>query len=127
MIQIKVPAALHTLIKQMTLYAPSNTCERVMYQWAQTVLTEAKRITPVDKGILKGSLGVNVEIKGRKVEAEFFAGGPASSYAEIVHDNHELNHAYPTQANFLGQPIENGVPELEKAIQKAIEEELRKF
>jgi len=124
MIKITVPASLPKLIRELTTMSVSNSCKSVMYKWSQRVRTKALRITPIDTGALRGSIGVDVYEKGAMSFATFYAGGAAAPYAEIVHEFEELHHAHPTQWKYLEHPIVASLDELERDIQEAIAKEM---
>ncbi len=71
---------------------------------AETIMTAAKRIVPVDTGVLKTSGHVQLPVI-RKTSASVILGfgGAASDYALYQHEV-TLNHPGQGQAKFLQQP-----------------------
>ncbi len=77
-----------------------------LFTEAELIMTEAKQITPVDHGPLKGSGHVKRPVISRhKVEVVLGFGGAASAYALIQHERTDFRHDPPQQAKFLEQPV----------------------
>jgi len=97
-----------------------------LYQSAEIVMTAAKELTPVDTGALRASGHVQEpKIEGGTVSVELGFGGPSVDYAEIVHEDLNANHAVG-QAKFLEQPFMQMQPEIQKRLDQAVEEAIRK-
>lgn len=77
-----------------------------LWKEGNAVMTNAKAITPVDTGALKGSGVVNLpEIINNEVSVSLAFGGAASNYAVYVHEDPKARHNPPTQYKFLEQPL----------------------
>ncbi len=83
--------------------------------------TEAKRLTPVDTGNLRGSIHVEgPHRRGRRIVTAIVAGGPAAPYAVAVHEDLEAQH--PTgQAKFIEAVIFESAPHLATRIVRRID------
>ena len=93
-----------------------------LYQEAELIMTEAKRLTPVDTGALKGSGHVNLpEWHGRECQVVMSFGGPAASYATAVHENLSMRHKPPTMAKFLEVPVRIAAEHLLERISRRLE------
>lgn len=78
-----------------------------LYQEAQIEMTEAKRRTPVDTGLLRASGNVlEPEREGRRVSVTLVFG---TDYAVYVHENLEAFHKVG-QARFLASVLEESAP-----------------
>ena len=87
---------------------------KALYQEANDIIREAKVLTPVDTGVLKGSAFVNLpDVSGSEVSVTLGYGQAASAYAEVQHEELSYYHKPPTQAKFLEQPFmeatQNGI------------------
>ncbi len=72
---------------------------------AETIMAEAKGLTPVDTGALRASGHVNPpDVTGDSVTVTMGFGGPAIDYAIFVHENLEAHHPVG-QAKYLEQPL----------------------
>ena len=77
-----------------------------LYREAESIMTSAKAITPVDTGVLKGSGHVQIpKVLGTQVSVELGFGGAASGYAVYVHEDPNARHTPPTQYKYLEQPV----------------------
>lgn len=77
-----------------------------LYEVANDVMGESKRLVPVDTGALKGSGYVSEpRVELGKIEVEIGYGGPAAQYAVRQHEDLTLNHPNGGQAKFLEQPL----------------------
>lgn len=90
--------------------------EKAVYLTLRPILTESKRICPVDTGYLRGSGYVSdpVSMYGA-VRATI---GYSAEYAPHVHENLEARHKPPTQAKFLETPIARALPDLAENLVK---------
>lgn len=89
-----------------TLLDVHNRAAAALYEVANEVMAESKRLVPVDTGALKGSGYVSEpRVELGKVEVEIGYGGPAAAYAVRQHE--DLSYAHPGggQAKFLEQPL----------------------
>lgn len=83
---------------------------KALYQEGNDILREAKVLTPVDTGVLKGSAFVNLpEVSGAAVSVTLGYGQAAKDYAEVQHEELSYYHKPPTQAKFLEQPFNDAV------------------
>jgi hypothetical protein len=79
---------------------------RALYEEGEDIMREAKLITPVDTGTLRGSGHVRLpEIKLGSVSVELGFGGAAAPYAIYVHENLTARHNPPTRAKYLEEPL----------------------
>jgi hypothetical protein len=95
-------------------------CARALYQEAQIEMTEAKRRTPVDTGVLRASGFVQFpERKGRLIFITLAFGGAAETYAVIVHEDLEAHHRIG-QAKFLESVLNESLPYMASRIARRI-------
>lgn len=85
--------------------------------------TECRRITPVDKGNLVGTIHVTgPEREGNRIKTSIVAGGPAADYAVIVHEDLEADHSRSNnpngQAKYIEQPLMESKPFMAERIAK---------
>lgn len=95
------------LLKAGVFAMPAMT--QAMVAEMESVITDAKKLTPVDTGVLRASGTVlPPDVKGTSVEVSGGFGGAASDYSIPVHERMGVHH--PTgQAKFLEQPfLEHG-------------------
>lgn len=91
-----------------------------LYQEAEGILTEAKRLTPVDTGTLRASGHVQLPVIGPLfVSVALGFGGAAKDYAVYVHENLLVHHEVG-QAKFLEQPVLEWQRGAEQALAKRI-------
>jgi len=82
---------------------------------ATNIFNKSQILVPVDTGALRGSGGVSAPIySSGGVAVDVFYGGPAASYALIVHEIQEYYHNPPTQAKYLEQPFMEALPNIQK-------------
>ena len=106
------------------------------YETAETIMTAAKQLTPVDEGVLRASGNVQLPLwSGNTVSTEMGFGGPAGSgnmgetnkkdvgYAVYVHENLDAHHNSPTQAKYLEQPFDANKGMLPKRIAEILRKE----
>lgn len=100
---------------------------KALYQEGNDILREAKVLTPVDTGVLKGSAFVNLpEVSGAEVSVTLGYGQAASAYAEIQHEELSYYHKPPTQAKFLEQPFQEAANNgIEQRIAYKLQQEFR--
>lgn len=95
-----------------------------MYRHAEEIMTDAKRLTPVDTGALRGSGHVRSPVvTPRMVAVTLGFGGPAIRYALVQHERTDFHHTVG-QAKFLEQPLRQRVPHLLQQLAVDIREEL---
>ena len=83
---------------------------KALYQEANDIIREAKVLTPIDTGVLRGSAFVNTpQVNGSGVSVTLGYGQAASDYAEVQHEELSYYHRPPTQAKFLEQPFNEAV------------------
>ena len=88
-------------------------------QTAEEMMTESKRLVPVDTGTLKGSGYVEpVDMADLSVRLGF--GGPAEPYALVQHEDLSLRHPGGGQAKFLEIPVNALAPKLTENVGNAI-------
>jgi hypothetical protein len=88
---------------------------KAMYQEMQVELTEMKRRTPVDTGMLKSSGIVLPPEEGKKIRVQVVFGGMAAPYAIYVHEDLEAFHKIG-QAKFVESVINESVPYMTQRI-----------
>lgn len=94
---------------------------RALYQETSAELTEVKRRTPVKTGILRATEFVEGPfVEGQRIWTKIVAGGPAASYAAIVHENLEAFHKVG-QAKYLESVIMESRPFMAARVAKRIE------
>jgi hypothetical protein len=72
---------------------------------AEKVMLQAKRLAPVDDGVLQASGRVHpAELEGTKVTVRLTFGGDAKDYAIPVHERLDVRHTNG-QAKFLETPV----------------------
>lgn len=82
------------------------TAKRTLYTVANPIMTEAKKITPVYTGNLRGSGQVQQpEERGDTISVTLGFGNTAVKYAIFVHEKLNARHKAPTQAKFLERPL----------------------
>jgi hypothetical protein len=100
---------------------------QAIYEEAETIMTEAKELTPVDTGALRASGHVEKpEISCSTVTVELGFGGQAGGgkeigYAFYVHENLEAHHTVG-QAKFLETPLTDRQEDIQERIAKTIGE-----
>ena len=103
-------------------------CAAALYGIAEEVMTASKDIVPVDTGALKSTGHVQPpRISGAVVEVTLGYGGVAGNgsevdYAWFVHENLAAQHASPTQAKFLEEPLNARIKDIDKLLAAAITE-----
>lgn len=99
-----------------------------LYYEAELMMTEAKRLTPVDTGALRASGIVEQPVIGlggfgSDVSVRLGFGGPAAPYAVYVHENLDPNVQHKVgQAKFLETAVLNGVVGLAERIADSMRE-----
>lgn len=104
--------------RQLRLHAKKNPKWTAEFQYLEMeqVMTEAKRITPVDRGYLRASGHVRLpKVRAKRVSIVMGFGGPSAPYAFIVHETpppglggpgqRTARHRAPTQWKFLEVPF----------------------
>jgi hypothetical protein len=87
-----------------------NSFAMALSEEASVVFARSQMIVPVDTGVLKSSGLVSaVQSDGKTSYVEISYGGPASSYAMLVHEGF-ARHAEPTQRKYLEQPLYERAP-----------------
>ena len=108
-----------------------------LYEAAENIATQAKRLTPVDTGALRSSAHVTPpEINGSILTVTIGYGGPAGSgnqgdtnsvdvgYAVLVHENLTAHHPVG-QAKYLEQPVLEAMRTLEAELARRAQVILR--
>lgn len=81
---------------------------------------EMKTITPVDEGIMRGTIHVvGPEWIGNNLEGAWVAGGPAATYTVRQHEDLTLKHRVG-QAKFITTVTDARMPEVYEAINNNI-------
>jgi hypothetical protein len=87
-----------------------NSFAMALSEEASVVFARSQMLVPVDTGVLRSSgLVSSVKSDGKTSYVEISYGGPASSYAMIVHEGF-ARHAEPTQRKYLEQPLYERAP-----------------
>ncbi len=88
----------------------------VIVKWGEKIMTEAKKLTPIEFGTLRNSGHVSSpKSLGKTSTITLGFGGPAKKYAVIVHETLFINHKVG-QAKFLSVPFNDARPKVEKDI-----------
>lgn len=88
---------------------------------AENIMTESKRLVPVDEGTLRSTGHVTQpKIRFNKVSVKLRYGGPATDYAYIQHETPPsvFSHEDGQQWKFLEDPAMKAIPEMEKNLIK---------
>jgi hypothetical protein len=106
-------------LNRLLMNAGSNGTQALakgLYEEATMAFNESQVLVPVDTGALKGSGHVTPPVITKdSVEVTVGYGGPASSYALIVHERimapsgKKVFHAPPTQAKYLETPVKRRI------------------
>jgi hypothetical protein len=105
---------------------------RALYQETQIENTEVKKRTPVDKGILRGTVhAIGPMRSGNRIWTLIVCGGPAAPYAIWVHENLRADHSKPSkhggprtvigQAKFLESVILESRPYIAARVSRRID------
>jgi hypothetical protein len=98
---------------------------RALRTVAELIMTDAKRITPVEHGNLRNSGHVqDVKEIGDRLEVALGFGGPAAPYAIYVHERMDLRHKAGTSAKFLERPMLAWASKIEAQMASLIRGEL---
>jgi hypothetical protein len=88
-----------------------------LYVEAQIEMTEAKRRTPWEFGVLKASGHTSLPlIEGREIRVMMRFGGAAAGYAIYVHEDMEAFHPRGGQAKFLESTLLESAPHMAKRV-----------
>ena len=100
---------------------------KALYQEANDIIREAKVLTPIDTGVLRGSAFVNLpQASGQEVGVTLGYGQAASAYAEVQHNELSYYHKPPTQALFLEQPFNAAINSgMDKRIAHKLQQEFK--
>ena len=83
---------------------------------AEDMLREMKQRTPVDEGILRGTLHlIGPEWHGDVLEMAWVAGGPSAQYAIVQHENEEYSHTVG-ESKFITKVVDARASEIDDAI-----------
>jgi len=94
---------------------------QVIIEEANNIFNKSQVLVPVDTGALRGSGGVSAPTVGSDgVGVDIFYGGPAASYALMVHEITQYYHNPPTQAKYLEQPFMEALPNLRANMSRRI-------
>lgn len=108
---------LHNLSPRVTPYLVE-----MMTEASYEVFNISQEQVPVRYGVLKGSGHVEDPVVGENgVEILIGYGGPAAQYALFVHENLTAEHAPPTKAKFLEDPMNDVLDRLIARLQGRME------
>jgi len=96
---------------------------KALYQEAETIMNQAKRITPVDTGTLRNSGHVQQPKITRNAVEVMMGFGGAAEYAIYVHENIHVRHRVG-QAKFLEQPLNQAASGLSQRLASRIRDSL---
>lgn len=106
-----VDAAAFTRLTRAVAAVTLEEARRGALAIAENIMTEAKRLCPVETGALRGSGLVRLaEAETGRLIVTLGFGGPAAPYAGIVHERLDVRHRPPTQAKFLEVPVNHAAP-----------------
>jgi len=94
---------------------------QAIYEEANVIFAKSQVLVPVDTGVLRGSGGVSAPQMGSQgYFVDIFYGGPAASYALLVHEIIGNYHNPPTQAKYLEQPVMEAMSTIQQNIKGRI-------
>ena len=94
---------------------------QAIYEEANVIFAKSQVLVPVDTGVLRGSGGVSAPQMGKTgYFVDIFYGGPAASYALLVHEIIGNYHNPPTQAKYLEQPVMEAMSTIQQNIKGRI-------
>ena len=97
-----------------------------LFQEAEEIMGRSKSLVPVDTGVLRSSGHVQrPEVDRNGVRVTLGYGGPAEAYALAVHENLRARHPVG-QAKYLEQPLLEALPEVKRAVGKALDRAIKK-
>lgn len=97
-----------------------DAAQGALYQFGESVMTEAKVLCPVDTGNLRASGHVQApRIENGDILVTLGFGGPAASYAIVVHEDLTARHT-TGQAKYLELPLLQNAPKLKGFVAAAI-------
>jgi hypothetical protein len=98
----------------------SDAALRALREESEVIMTEAKNLTPVDTGALRGSGRVTATKEpGGALSAQLMFGNASVDYALIVHENTTAHHDVG-QSKYLEEPLNRSLPNLPDRISKRI-------
>lgn len=114
--------AMKAVIARVTANLPQRAAA-ALYQEAEAIMAEAKPLTPVDTGALRGSGYVAPPETGadQRISVELGFGGSAADYSVYVHEDLTKRHAEGTGAKFLENPLKEAAPGLAGRIAQRID------
>lgn len=93
-----------------------------MEEVSLVVFAQSQVLVPVDTGALKGSGHVDPpDVNPGSIYINIGYGGVAADYALRVHEDMAMNHAAPTQAKFLEQPMGQALDALNSRVMGRME------
>lgn len=96
-----------------------------LFDFANHILEEARRLVPHDEGNLEKDSGVSMGAEdGKEVAVVWFGSGAASAYAVRQHEETGWNHPNGRQAKFLETPVKEHDGEFPAAIAVRVKETL---
>lgn len=96
-----------------------------LFEFANHILEEARRIVPHDEGNLEKDSGVSMgEEGGHEVATVWFGAGAASAYAVRQHEETGYNHPNGRQAKYLETPCKEHAGEMPMVIGGNVKEVL---
>ena len=94
---------------------------QAIWEEANIIFAKSQVLVPVDTGVLRGSGGVSSPQMGNTGSfVDIFYGGPAASYALLVHEIIGNYHNPPTQAKYLEQPVMEAMSTIQENIKGRI-------
>jgi hypothetical protein len=94
---------------------------QAIWEEANVIFAKSQILVPVDTGVLRGSGGVSAPQMGSQgYFVDIFYGGPAASYAFLVHEIIGNYHNPPTQAKYLEQPVMEAMSTIQQNIKGRI-------
>lgn len=93
-------------LSQLQYPVQERAFDRAMFNTANTVLNESKKIVPVDFGTLRDSGRVEAPKRTKtSIEVEITYGGAAAPYALYVHEDPNARHAAGKTYKYLEIPV----------------------
>ena len=99
---------------------------RALFEGGNEIMTTSKdKFVPVDTGALKNSGFVDFpQVSRSKVTVTLKYGGPASSYAAIVHEDLQATHTVG-QPKYLERPVLEAIDDVGDKVNEAVTDAIR--
>lgn len=95
-----------------------------LYAHANNVMTEAKELSPVDTGVMRGSGYVTIPEENSNPVVEVGFGGASEAYVVKQHEDQSLNHPDGGEAKFLEKALDRNKDKASELIGRFIKDAL---